>query len=42
VSSGYTEEGVLQDIQRHGFMASLQKPYEIAQLRETLRTVLGQ
>jgi signal transduction histidine kinase len=41
VSSGYTEEGVLQDIRGHGFMASLQKPYEIAQLRETLRSVLG-
>jgi signal transduction histidine kinase/ActR/RegA family two-component response regulator len=42
VSSGYTEEDVLQDIRQYGFLACLQKPYDIAQLRETLRTVLGQ
>ncbi len=41
VSSGYSESPVLSDYRGHGFAGVLPKPYRIAELRRTLRDVLG-
>ena len=41
VSSGYTDDPVMLDYERYGFRGALAKPYEIANLRQTLARVMG-
>jgi PAS domain S-box-containing protein len=40
-SSGYTDDPVLLDPQRHGFQGALAKPYRLAELRERCAALLG-
>lgn len=41
VSSGYSDDPVLADYRRHGFSGKIDKPYQIANMREVLAEVLG-
>lgn len=40
VSSGYSDNDVIADYQKHGFMACLTKPYNVDNLKKTLNTLL--
>jgi CheY-like chemotaxis protein len=41
VSSGYSNDPVMANYHQHGFKASLGKPFEMAQLKEIINSVLG-
>lgn len=41
VSSGYSYDPVMANYRQHGFKASIGKPFEMAQLKETVNSVLG-
>jgi signal transduction histidine kinase/ActR/RegA family two-component response regulator len=41
VSSGYSNDPVLADFARHGFQATVPKPYEVSQLMETVKRLLA-
>jgi CheY-like chemotaxis protein len=41
VMSGYTDDPVVQEHERHGFEAALEKPFDIGKLQEVLSQVLG-
>jgi CheY-like chemotaxis protein/two-component sensor histidine kinase len=41
VSSGYSNDPVMANYQQHGFKASIGKPFEMAQLKEIINSVLG-
>ena len=41
VSSGYSQNPVMADFRAHGFDAVVPKPYEVGQLTEAVRQVLG-
>ncbi len=41
VSSGYSDNAVVADYQKYGFKASLNKPYKLEQLRNTLNALLS-
>ena len=40
VSSGYSKDSVMSDPQQYGFSAAISKPFQVEELRETLRKVL--
>lgn len=42
VSSGYSNDPVLADYHKYGFMARVEKPYRMQELGKTLRSVLDQ
>ena len=41
VASGYSNDPVMANYQQHGFKASIGKPFNLAQLKETVNSVLG-
>jgi PAS domain S-box-containing protein len=41
VSSGYSNDSIMADFRRYGFMGVMTKPYEVAQLGRELRRVIG-
>ena len=41
VSSGYSDNAVVADYQKYGFKASLNKPYKLEDLRDTLNALLS-
>ena len=41
VSSGYENDPIMSDCQKHGFAAAMAKPYDIAKLGRTVREVLS-
>jgi PAS domain S-box-containing protein len=41
VSSGYSNDPVMAEYEKHGFVAVIAKPYHIAQLSEVLNSVIG-
>jgi len=41
VSSGYSDDAVVADYEKHGFKAYLGKPYRLSELRDALNAVLS-
>ncbi|MEA3266598.1 MAG: hybrid sensor histidine kinase/response regulator, partial [Candidatus Fermentibacteria bacterium] len=41
VSSGYSNDPVMANYRQHGFKASIGKPFEMAQLKKIINSVLG-
>jgi DNA-binding NtrC family response regulator len=41
VSSGYSDDTVVSDYHTYGFKARLKKPYNLAELRDTLNALLS-
>jgi CheY-like chemotaxis protein len=41
VSSGYSNDPVMANYRQYGFKASIGKPFEMAQLKEIINSVLG-
>ena len=41
VSSGYSNDPIIANYRRHGFSGAIAKPYQMAELSEVIRQVLG-
>ena len=41
VSSGYSNDPVMADYQKYGFKAAIGKPFSLAELNETINSVLA-
>jgi CheY-like chemotaxis protein len=41
VSSGYTNDPVMNDYDEYGFCAAIAKPFDMAELKNTLNSVMG-
>ncbi len=41
VSSGYTSDTDLESFEKHGFIAAIPKPYNVAKLSQTLDQLLN-
>lgn len=41
VSSGYSNDRVMSDYERHGFLGVVAKPYDLAELSQVIASVIG-